>query len=72
MHQTQAVPRQFLRLPQVIAQTGLKRSSIYMHIQKGDFPKQIKLGPKAVGWDADEIAVWQAAKIAERDGKPIN
>jgi predicted DNA-binding transcriptional regulator AlpA len=30
-------------------------------------PKCIKIGPRAVAWDAGEIAAWQAARLAERD-----
>ena len=65
--QTSFATRHFLRLPEVIALTGLRRSSIYLHIQRGNFPKQVKLGLKAVGWDAQEVAEWQADRIAARD-----
>lgn len=60
-------PRQFLRLRQVIALTGHRRSSIYAAMKENRFPKAISIGPKAVAWDADEIAAWQTARIAERD-----
>lgn len=57
----------FLRLPEVIARTGLKRSSIYAAIQAGTFPAQIPLGERAVGWDELSVDQWindriQAAK----------
>ena len=39
-----------LRLPVVIAQTGLSRSSIYLRISMGTFPSPIALGGRAVGW----------------------
>jgi prophage regulatory protein len=64
-------PRKFLRLRTVAELTGHKRSSIYAAIKQGNFPKQIKLGPKAVAWDADEIAAWQNAKIDARDAALI-
>jgi len=36
---------------------------------KGTFPKQVQLGPKAVGWIEAEIDAWIAARIAARDLK---
>ena len=47
-----------LRLPEVIALTGLSKSSIYSRIQKGLFPKQINLGGRAVGWLQNDIDQW--------------
>ena len=46
---------QILRLPQVKTQTGLSRSSIYQRIAEGNFPRQINLGGRAVGWLASDI-----------------
>lgn len=60
-------PRQFLRLRQVIALTGHRRSSIYAAMKENRFPKTISIGAKAVAWDADEIAAWQMARISARD-----
>lgn len=59
--------RRFLRLPQVQQLVGHGRSWIYAAVAKGEFPKPIKLGPQTVAWDEEEIAEWQAARIAERD-----
>jgi prophage regulatory protein len=57
----------FLRLRQVRDITSLPPSSIYEAIQKGEFPKQVKLGAYRVGWVEREIRDWQQARIAERD-----
>ena len=38
--------------------TGLTRSSIYRHMQIGDFPRPLKLGPKSVRWVQDEVVLW--------------
>lgn len=56
-----------LRLPQVIAQTGMQRSTIYDAIRQGRFPKPIPLGSRTVAWASDEIRAWIAARIAARD-----
>ena len=44
-----------IRLPEVIDRVGLSRSTIYMFMQQGKFPKSIKLGSRAVAWNAEEI-----------------
>ncbi len=45
-----------LRLPAVKARTGLSRSTIYLRMSRGEFPKQISLGgARAVGWLESEI-----------------
>jgi prophage regulatory protein len=48
-----------LRLKQVIAIVGLRKSSIYGKIQEGAFPPPIKLGgTHASGWISTEIHEW--------------
>ncbi len=48
-----------LRLNEVKALTGLSRSTIYLEISKGTFPKQIKLtGNRSVGWHENSITQW--------------
>lgn len=58
--------RRIIRLREVEAVTGKKRSAIYEAVEKGTFPAPIPLGPRAVGWLEDEIADWQAECIASR------
>lgn len=57
--------RTICRLPDVIARTGLSRSTIYELVSRGEFPSQISLGPRSVGWVEDEIADWIEARIDE-------
>lgn len=52
-----------LRLPEVIHRTGFKRSSIYQMIQEGRFPRPVKLGARAVGWDSSSIDSWIKQRI---------
>ncbi len=54
-----------LRLPAVQARTGLSRSTIYLRISRGQFPKQVSLGERAVGWLESEIDSWVDARIQE-------
>ena len=60
--------RTIWRLPDVMAQTGLSRSTIYSLVSQQKFPKQINLGPRAVGWVASEVSDWIEERInASRD-----
>jgi len=52
-----------LRLPDIKFLTGLSRSTIYLRISTGDFPKPIPLGGRAVGWDEKEIEEWLQQQI---------
>jgi prophage regulatory protein len=47
-----------LRLPAVKNRTGLSRSTIYLRVTEGKFPKPINLGGRAVGWLEAEIQEW--------------
>ncbi|MDB4077438.1 AlpA family transcriptional regulator [Porticoccaceae bacterium] len=48
-----------LRLGDVTAMTGLSRSTIYVEMAKGKFPKQVKLtGARSVGWHERAIVQW--------------
>lgn len=59
-----------LRLPAVRARTGLSRSTIYMRISKGTFPRAYPLGGRIVGWLESDIYSWIEDKVlrAERRG----
>ena len=54
-----------LRLPAVKKYTGLSRSTIYLRIAQGDFPKPISLGGRSIGWIEIEIEEWLSNKIAQ-------
>jgi prophage regulatory protein len=56
-----------LRRKQVEARTGLSRSTIYLRIQEGSFPRPINLGARAVGWLENEIEAWLTACVENRD-----
>lgn len=47
-----------LRLPAVIALTGLGRDSIYRLGHAGRFPRPRKLSERASAWREDEIQEW--------------
>ena len=53
-----------LRLPAVKTNTGLSRSTIYLRIAQGAFPKPVSLGGRAVGWLESEVQDWLQGRIA--------
>lgn len=62
-----------LRAPQVIARTGMKRSTLYQAIQRGDFPAPRKIGRRAVAWPSDAVDAWINSRpptLALLKGKP--
>ena len=60
-----------LRLPAVIARTGLSRSPIYNRISRGLWPKPINLGARAVGWPDHEIDAINGARIAGQSDEEV-
>lgn len=59
-----APPARLLRLPDVMARVGLKRSAIYQRMGEGKFPKSRSLGPKCAVWVEAEIDAWITAVAA--------
>ena len=57
------MPTAILRLPDVKSLTGLSRSTIYLRISRGEFPKPVSLGGRAVGWVDREVEEWIQAQI---------
>lgn len=55
----------FLRLPEVLARTGLSRSTIYVRLDQGRFPRPVSLGGRAVGWIESEVDEWIRERIDE-------
>lgn len=55
-----------LRRADVEAKTGFKRAHIYSLMKAGKFPKAMRLGIRAVGWDSLEIEQWIAERRSER------
>lgn len=54
---TQSPPR-LLRLPKVMAMTGLGRDSVYRMAAAGNFPQPRKIGARASAWLESEIVHW--------------
>jgi prophage regulatory protein len=55
-----------IRMPEVMARTGLKRSTLYNLMNAGRFPVCVKISDRINGWPVAEIDDWIAARTAER------
>ncbi len=58
------VKKQFNRLNAVKLKVGLSRSSIYLMMAAGTFPKSISLGLRSVAWLDSDIDAWIDSKVA--------
>ena len=52
-----------LRRAEVEARTGLSRSSIYLRMSQGRFPRPVRLGVHAVRWIESEIEEWIRKRV---------
>ncbi len=55
-----------LRLPTVCQTTGKSRSTIYLRVKDGLFTKPVAIGPRSIGWPANEI---ESINLAHIQGK---
>lgn len=55
--------RCFLRLKQLKLVTGMSRSWIYESIRRGEFPKPVSLGARAVAWLDTDVDNFIQARI---------
>ena len=61
-----------LRRPRVEEATGLSRSTIYLRISQGLWPRPVSLGGgRAVGWPQSEVAALNRAFIAGKSAAEI-
>lgn len=52
----------FMRRKELEKTIGLSRSYIYDQMDKGLFPKQVKIGLRAVAWKEEDILNWMNSK----------
>lgn len=57
MNATEQPPR-LLRLPQVLDLTGLSRTAVYAEMERGAFPRQVRLTERTSAWREAEIYDW--------------
>jgi len=59
------VPRdRLLRLPDVEAATGCKKSTIYKLMKEGKFPSCVRITARMAAWSESAVLAWVQARIA--------
>ena len=58
--------RRIYRLRHVMEATGFGRAWIYQLMAEGKFPKAIRIGKRAVGWDGALVDQWVADRLEGR------
>jgi len=61
-----------LRLQSVKQRCGLSRTAIYTAIQRGEFPQQVQLSARSVGWYQSAIDDWIAARPKKVISKAVH
>ena len=64
-------PTIMLRFSEVKCQCGLARSTLYLRIADGLFPKPVHLGGRAIGFPSHEISALNAARIAGKSNAEV-
>lgn len=65
-------PERIIRLPTVLARTGLSRSTLYRKIAEGTFPPQVRISIHGAGWHESAINRWIAdppSYLADNDNR---
>ena len=55
-----------MRRAEVEQKTGIKRTHIQRLMRAGQFPKSLRIGVRAVGWDSIEVEQWIAQRRRDR------
>ena len=63
--ETHSKQRRALRVDSVVERTGLSKTHLYRLIERGQFPRSIKLSERVSVWDAELVDRWLADKLDE-------
>ena len=67
MSTTEPTKTKFIRFPEVIDRTSKSRAAIYALMDRGEFPRPVKLGSKSVAFIEHEVDAWIHRLVAKRD-----
>ena len=56
-----------LRLPEVEAASGLRKSTVYLLMKRGEFPRCVRITPRCVAWPESKVLQWVQDRIAGAD-----
>ena len=57
-----------VRINEVMKRVGISKSTIYLYMERGEFPRPVPVGKRSVAWVESEIDEYIAARIAEGRG----
>lgn len=60
------IPDRLLRRPEVLARTGLSKTSVYSFVASGTFPAPVVIGPRSVAWKESDLNAWIASRVSAR------
>ncbi len=55
----------FIRIAEVIKIVGLSQSTIYSMVKRGEFPRQVAVTSRLVGWPESAVLQWVQDRIAK-------
>ena len=64
-------PIRLIRLKEVQNRLGVSRSTIYLWIAEGTFPKPIKMGARLVAWPEHTLNLWMQERLSRAGGKNL-
>jgi prophage regulatory protein len=56
-----------VRLPEVEALTGLKKSTLYLLMRRGQFVPSVRVTERCVAWPESKVLQWVQDRIAASD-----
>jgi prophage regulatory protein len=59
-----------IRLREVLAVCGMSRATLYREMKAKQFPAQVKLSARSVGWLENEVMAWVDSRIKLRAQTP--
>lgn len=62
-------PIRFLRLPAVMDRVGVKETTIWRLVKRGEFPRPVKVTKYASAWVESEVNDYMAKLIAGRENQ---
>ena len=71
VHKSQPAVRRdrLLRLPDVESATGLKKSTIYLLMKRGEFPRCVQVTARCVAWPETRVLQFLQDRIAAADAQ---
>lgn len=51
-----------VRKRDVLAAIGMRPTWLHEAVKRGDFPKPVRLGARAVGWRKSEVEAWLSSR----------